>query len=148
MVVVYMTETALDKAKAHFASEAKKGLEAIGLLLGEVNSFNGRTYSFITEYITSKNNATSVSVRFSEKAFSDLAFEINSVKTKFVIGWAHSHPNYGCFLSSTDLRTQRKYFNQEYNIALVIDPIRGEKKFFKLKPNGYQEAEFVIVRKS
>ncbi|MBI5635732.1 hypothetical protein HY993_02095 [Candidatus Micrarchaeota archaeon] len=147
MAVVYMAQTALDKAKAHFSSEAKKGLEAMGLLLGEVNSFNGKEYSFIADYITSKNDATSVTVRFSENAFSNLAAEINSVKPNLVVGWAHSHPNYGCFLSSTDVSTQKKYFSQGYNVALVIDPVRGEKKFFKLNANGYQEVGFAIVRK-
>ena len=147
MAVVYMAQAALEKAQTHFSAEAKKGLEAMGLLLGEANSFNGRKYSFITDYITSKNEATSVTVRFSENAFSNLAAQLSAVKSKFVVGWAHSHPNYGCFLSHTDLSTQKKYFSEDYNIALVIDPVRGEKKFFKLHQNGYQEVGYAIVRK-
>lgn len=42
-----------------------------------------------------------------------------------VIGWYHSHPGYGCWLSGIDVSTQM--LNQNYQepfVAIVIDPIR------------------------
>ncbi|KAI3417251.1 hypothetical protein GPALN_014382 [Globodera pallida] len=42
-----------------------------------------------------------------------------------VIGWYHSHPGYGCWLSGIDVNTQ--FINQQYQepfVAIVIDPIR------------------------
>ncbi|CAH2066727.1 unnamed protein product [Thlaspi arvense] len=42
-----------------------------------------------------------------------------------VVGWYHSHPGYGCWLSGIDVSTQR--LNQQYQepfLALVIDPTR------------------------
>ncbi|KAJ1662409.1 COP9 signalosome catalytic subunit rri1 [Coemansia sp. RSA 1813] len=42
-----------------------------------------------------------------------------------VIGWYHSHPGYGCWLSGIDVATQR--LNQKYQepfLAVVIDPKR------------------------
>ena len=42
-----------------------------------------------------------------------------------VVGWYHSHPGYGCWLSGIDVTTQMN--NQQYQdpfIAIVVDPIR------------------------
>lgn len=42
-----------------------------------------------------------------------------------VVGWYHSHPGYGCWLSGIDVSTQM--LNQTYQepfLAIVIDPIR------------------------
>ncbi len=49
-----------------------------------------------------------------------------------VVGWWHSHPDLGCFLSPTDLRTQQHFFPESYQVALVIDPIRDTYDFFTL----------------
>ncbi|KAG8347086.1 putative metallopeptidase [Trypanosoma vivax] len=41
------------------------------------------------------------------------------------IGWYHSHPGYGCFLSRTDVDTQRlSQAAQDPWLAIVIDPVR------------------------
>ncbi|HXD21112.1 MAG TPA: Mov34/MPN/PAD-1 family protein [Vicinamibacterales bacterium] len=47
-----------------------------------------------------------------------------------VVGWYHSHPNLGAFFSVTDRRTQRAFFNAEYSLGLVIDPIRRREAWF------------------
>eukprot|EP00298_Acanthocystis_sp_HF-20_P013790 c20509_g1_i1.p1 GENE.c20509_g1_i1~~c20509_g1_i1.p1 ORF type:complete len:341 (-),score=103.55 c20509_g1_i1:10-1011(-) len=42
-----------------------------------------------------------------------------------VIGWYHSHPGYGCWLSGIDCTTQN--LNQQYQdpfLAIVVDPVR------------------------
>ena len=42
-----------------------------------------------------------------------------------VIGWYHSHPGYGCWLSGIDVSTQM--LNQQYQdpfLAIVVDPHR------------------------
>ena len=47
-----------------------------------------------------------------------------------VIGSYHSHPNMGVFLSETDLDTQEEIFCADWQIALVIDPVKDEIGFF------------------
>ena len=47
-----------------------------------------------------------------------------------IIGWYHSHPDHGVFLSAVDRKTQSRWFAQEWKIAIVIDPIRGEHQAF------------------
>ncbi len=145
MYDVYVYQSALSAAERHFESAAKSGLEALGLLVGRAFSFNGHTYAVAEEYVTAPNDATSVSVRFSREAFSRLSASLRN--GKMVVGWAHSHPGYGCFLSATDVRTQDVYFGESYHAALVVDPLRRQRKFFKLQGQGYYEVPYAVVRK-
>lgn len=147
----YLDEKALRQALQHAKSAAEKGNEAMGLLAGEVREWRGKRYVLVEDYLTGDNSATSVSVRFSQEAFPHLAEQINQARKegKIIVGWNHSHPNYGCFLSPTDVSTQKKYFSEEFNIAVVVDPVRREKKVFKLdaSSNGYRESSYAVVRK-
>ncbi len=139
----------MDAAQSHCQKAAGEKLEAMGLLAGTAAKWQGKPYAVIDEYITAENDATSVSVRFGRGAFAALAEKVNEARSKgkLVVGWAHCHPDYGCFLSSTDVRTQRQYFAEEFNIALVIDPVRNEKKVFKLSQDAgeYRPAGYAVV---
>ncbi|KAK4792007.1 hypothetical protein SAY86_022442 [Trapa natans] len=62
-----------------------------------------------------------------------------------VVGWYHSHPGYGCWLSGIDVTTQMH--NQQFQepfLAVVIDPTRTvsagkvEIGAFRTYPNGYK----------
>lgn len=62
-----------------------------------------------------------------------------------VIGWYHSHPGYGCWLSGIDVSTQM--LHQQYEepfVAIVIDPIRTisagkvDLGAFRTYPKGYK----------
>ena len=148
MKEVYVEEKAWQQLLNHFGQEAGKNLEAMGLLLGEVFRHEGRDWVFVKEYVTASNNASAVSVRFAEEAFRDLIPRIASgIKKNLVVSWAHSHPGYGCFLSATDLATQRNFFNEPFSVALVVDPVKNQKKFFRLNESGYEEVSFAVVRK-
>uniref|UniRef100_A0A7S0ZD55 MPN domain-containing protein n=1 Tax=Timspurckia oligopyrenoides TaxID=708627 RepID=A0A7S0ZD55_9RHOD len=61
-----------------------------------------------------------------------------------IVGWYHSHPGYGCWLSGIDVQTQRT--NQLYQdpfVAIVIDPLRTVTKgkvdigAFRTYPEGF-----------
>ena len=146
----YIEESVLSKALEHSKAAAQKGREAMGLLAGQVCQWSGEKYILVEDYLTAGNSATSVSVRFSQDAFPQLAQQVNAArkKGKIIVGWCHSHPSYGCFLSGTDLSTQRKYFSEEFSVAMVVDPVRREKKVFKLGQgaSGYREAGYAVIR--
>ena len=64
------------------------------------------------------------------------------------LGWWHSHPDFGCFLSTTDVETQRFFFPESYQVALVVDPIKKYYKFFSLdnnSKNGYKPISYAII---
>lgn len=50
---------------------------------------------------------------------------------KALIGWYHTHPDVGVFLSDTDLeKTHRVLFAEPFQLALVYDPIRRRAGYF------------------
>jgi proteasome lid subunit RPN8/RPN11 len=50
---------------------------------------------------------------------------------KSLIGWYHTHPDIGIFLSDTDLeKTHRVLFAEPFQLALVYDPVRGRAGYF------------------
>ena len=47
-------------------------------------------------------------------------------RNEIVVGWYHSHPGYGCWLSSTDINTQKTFEQQvPRTVAVVVDPIQS-----------------------
>jgi proteasome lid subunit RPN8/RPN11 len=50
---------------------------------------------------------------------------------KAIIGWYHTHPDMGIFLSDTDLeKTHCVLFSEPFQVALVYDPVRGRAGYF------------------
>jgi len=65
-----------------------------------------------------------------------------------IVGWYHSHPGYGCWLSKIDIDTQMA--NQKYTepaLAIVVDPVntvsRGKVEIgaFRVWPEGFKAPE-------
>lgn len=47
-----------------------------------------------------------------------------------IVGWYHTHPGLGIFLSQTDVNNMESYYHKPYQIAIVIDPIQNERDVF------------------
>ena len=65
-------------------------------------------------------------------------------REEHVVGWYHSHPGYGCWMSGIDVRTQQ--LNQKYTepyLGIVCDPVRSQQSgrveigAFRTFPEGY-----------
>jgi len=45
-----------------------------------------------------------------------------------VVGWYHSHPGFGCWLSGVDINTQQSFEAlSDRAVAVVVDPIQSVK---------------------
>jgi proteasome lid subunit RPN8/RPN11 len=47
-----------------------------------------------------------------------------------ILGWYHSHPGFGIFLSEHDLFIHRNFFSRPEQIAVVVDPHSGKEGVF------------------
>jgi len=72
---------------------------------------------------------------------------------KALIGWYHTHPGLGIFLSKTDLeKTHTQLFNEPFQVALVYDPIGGRAGYFcwespgALDPGAAEWREFELSK--
>ncbi len=136
-------------------SKASK-LEIFGYLVGNILKWNNVKYIIIEEQLFI-NNATH-SDRFStfqiegtagqyEKKFQELKIHKKNDRLR-IVGWWHSHPDLGCFLSRTDLHTQEVFFPESYQVALVVDPIRDDFQFFTLEKSleaRYKSLSYAII---
>ncbi|MFX0125022.1 MAG: Mov34/MPN/PAD-1 family protein [Candidatus Hodarchaeota archaeon] len=94
--------------------------EAIGLLGGK----ELRTNELVITNILFVTEGDEVSVSFSNEDFK--AFEEILENDGYCLGWWHSHPGYGLFLSQTDIETHIFSFqlHNALSVALVIEPTK------------------------
>jgi proteasome lid subunit RPN8/RPN11 len=50
---------------------------------------------------------------------------------KLIVGWHHTHPGYGIFLSGMDLSIHKEFFRSPWSVALVTDPNAEDMGFFQ-----------------
>jgi proteasome lid subunit RPN8/RPN11 len=62
-----------------------------------------------------------------------------------VLGWHHTHPGFGIFLSPHDLFIHRHFFREPWQVALVVDPRRCEFGFFQWRAGQVVDCGFVCV---
>jgi COP9 signalosome complex subunit 5 len=100
-------------------------IEIMGLLLGKVDGSN----MIIMDAFALPVEGTETRVNAQSQAYEYMTQYIESAKEvgrlENAIGWYHSHPGYGCWLSGIDVSTQM--LNQNYQepfVAIVIDPVR------------------------
>jgi proteasome lid subunit RPN8/RPN11 len=55
---------------------------------------------------------------------------------KDLVGWYHTHPRMGVFLSEYDTWLHRNFFPEHYQVALVIEPHAAIGGFFVRQPDG------------
>jgi proteasome lid subunit RPN8/RPN11 len=59
---------------------------------------------------------------------------------KQIVGWYHTHPGMGVFLSGYDTWLHEHFFPENYQAALVIEPRSAQAGFFIRQPDGFLDA--------
>jgi 26S proteasome regulatory subunit N11 len=146
---VYVLREVIDAIVSHCESYAP--LEAMGILLGDSFLWKGFEYTLVEKHIPCLSESTTASVKLSDAGIKNLIKIIHEVKKStpeiLIVGWYHSHPGYGCFLSSVDIETQRRFFSESFHIAIVVDPLKKELGFYKLTINGYRAVSPCFLKK-
>lgn len=62
-----------------------------------------------------------------------------------ILGWHHTHPGFGVFLSDMDLFIHKNFFSQRWQVALVVDPVKHELGFFHWRAGDVRDCGFVVV---
>eukprot|EP00041_Stephanoeca_diplocostata_P020127 m.443270 g.443270 ORF g.443270 m.443270 type:complete len:310 (+) comp21483_c0_seq7:119-1048(+) len=123
--MVYISSLALLKMLKH--GRAGVPMEVMGLMLGE----------FVDDYtVTVKDvfampqSGTGVSVEAVDPVFqTDMVDMLKQTgRPEMVVGWYHSHPGFGCWLSGVDVNTQQSFEALNARaVSVVIDPIQSVK---------------------
>lgn len=134
-VKVYIKQDVYKALEKLSASDTSKELGSI--IIGDYSNELGKTHVVISEYIEAKyTDASASTLTFTHETWDYVHAEHERrYPNKRIIGWQHTHPNYGIFLSNYDLFIQENFFNLPFQIAYVIDPIQNLWGFFQWK-NG------------
>ncbi len=136
-------------------------IEVIGLLTGHIESNDTPLACLIIEDAFPIGHGTNVNTQINDpQSMVRVYNEIKSHnKNQLILGWYHSHPSYGAFMSQTDYETQVRYQrlgarNSQITapIALVIDPTKisiGSYgfKIFRLKEDmkTWEEPQYRVL---
>lgn len=116
----------------HKFSANKTENEHGGILIGRVLNEMGKENTIIEGFIEAKYNAaTPTTLTFTHQTWEYFHTEIDrKFKDKKIVGWIHTHPNFGIFLSENDRFIQQNFFTDSNQVAYVVDPIQNDEGFF------------------
>lgn len=134
-VQVYIKQDVYKRIEKYAKEEMSK--EVGSILVGDYIAQNGKKTVVISDYIQAKyTDATASTLTFTHETWDYVHKEKDKkYPDKKIVGWQHTHPGYGIFLSSYDVFIQENFFNLDWQIAYVVDPIADTRGFFEWK-NG------------
>merc|ERR1712130_1093400 len=122
---IHISSLALLKMLKH--GRAGVPMEVMGLMLGEfVDEYTVQ----VVDVFAMPQSGTGVSVEAVDPVFQMKMTEMlkQTNRHENVVGWYHSHPGFGCWLSGTDINTQQSFEQlQKRAVAVVVDPIQSVK---------------------
>lgn len=102
-------------------------MEVMGLMVGEfIDDYTVR----VIDVFAMPQSGTSVTVEAVDHVFQTNMLEMlkQTGRPEMVVGWYHSHPGFGCWLSSVDINTQQSFESlHPRSVAVVVDPIQSVK---------------------
>ena len=129
-------------------STSRTDVEVGGMLVGSLRSYRGVNWIDIKGYLQVREAVqNAASWRMTHDACAAAERERDSrFNDQIFVGWHHTHPRYGVFLSSTDMFTCRSYFNLQWMVALVVDPCAEELGFFQWKNGRMEQCGFYFTQ--
>jgi 26S proteasome regulatory subunit N11 len=122
---VYISSLALLKMLKH--GRAGVPMEVMGLMLGDfIDDYTVR----VADVFAMPQHGTGVSVEAVDPVFQQQMLELlkQTERQEKVVGWYHSHPGFGCWLSGVDMNTQQSFERLNPRaVAVVVDPIQSVK---------------------
>jgi proteasome lid subunit RPN8/RPN11 len=123
-IPIFMHQRANRYIACHATNNSDR--EVGGLLLGQVirDSEEGPAYPVISHAISARFAAEMRGhLTFTQQTWLDLLRQREEFHPdREVLGWYHTHPGFGIFLSEWDLLIQRSFFRELWQVALVVDP--------------------------
>ncbi|MBQ4528351.1 MAG: Mov34/MPN/PAD-1 family protein [Clostridia bacterium] len=119
-------------AKIHKFAANKTENEHGGVLVGRVINEMNRDNIIIEGFIEAKYNAaTPTTLTFTHDTWDYFHSELEKrFKGLKIVGWIHTHPNFGIFLSENDKFIQQNFFSDSNQVAYVVDPIQNDEGFY------------------
>jgi proteasome lid subunit RPN8/RPN11 len=139
---VFLAEEAFDRAVERGTSDTSR--EVGGVLVGEILRDDAGPYLRIETTVDALHaDEKGAELTFTHATWEHIHREMDSHhKGKRVVGWYHTHPGFGVFLSDRDQFIHRSFFDLPFQVALVVDPKAKEHGLFT-----WRDGEVVRARR-
>lgn len=143
---IFLTEAILREVVDWSKSDVHHELG--GVFVGDLYAYKGIQWVDVAGYVKAQQyENTSASFKFTHNTFSAITREKETrFNDRIIVGWQHTHPGYGIFLSGMDMFIHRNFFNLPSMFAMVVDPRAETLGFFQWKKGKVVPCGFFFVR--
>ncbi len=140
-LAIFIDRRAADAIERHALRDTS--VELGGVLLGRecVDDQTGEPFVWVTQALEARHyENTQASFTYTHATWEEINRERDRLHPELdIVGWYHTHPDYGIFLSGHDLFIHRNFFDQPLQVALVVDPIRQTRGFFRWRNDQLEQ---------
>jgi proteasome lid subunit RPN8/RPN11 len=137
VVSVFLTRPAYIRVCVHACSAS---IEVGGALIGEYSADprTGEQYVIIKHVLPARHTRQgAVYLTFTQDSLVDLHDQIDKrFPGERIVGWYHTHPQMGVFLSHYDTWLHSHFFPEPWQVALVVEPFSSIAGFFIRQNDG------------
>src|SRR4051812_34976492 len=139
-----ITQAALDEIHAH--GKSHRDVEICGVLVGNVYHDDNGPYLHIAASIRGDSaRGYAAQVTFTADTWTHIQERMDRLYPDYrIVGWYHTHPGFGIFLSGMDLFIQDNFFNLPWQVAFVYDPLGGDEGLFIWRGGKCERVPFLI----
>ncbi|MGE0755858.1 MAG: hypothetical protein AB7F89_14860 [Pirellulaceae bacterium] len=134
---IFVDIDVLRDVEAHALSDTRVELGGV-LLGGQYADAEGKPFVVVTDSLRARHyESTKGSFKFTHETWEQFTREREKFPADLqMVGWYHTHPDWGVFLSGLDMFICDHFFNKPLDVALVIDPCRQDRGFFQWSPGA------------
>lgn len=146
-VPIVVRQSALEAIYAH--GQENREIEICGVLVGggyRTAESDGRPYLYVAGAIRGEHAGSQVAqVTFTAETWQHIHTTMDrDWPEERIIGWYHTHPNFGIFLSEMDLFIHTSFFGAGDQLAFVYDAIREEEGLFAWRKGAAEKTSFLV----
>jgi proteasome lid subunit RPN8/RPN11 len=107
-------------------AKADPSVEICGILVGRWGRDEFGPFAQVTDYIRCDSASSKLAeVTFTHESWAQINHEMDTkYADKRIVGWYHTHPDFGIFLSDRDGFIHEHFFSGPGQVAYVVDPVR------------------------
>lgn len=141
---VVIARSVLEDIHDHGRSQPE--VEVCGVLVGNVYRDQSGPYLHIEANIRGNNAAgKAAQVTFTAETWSHIQEVMEEEhEGDRIVGWYHTHPGFGIFLSDMDLFIQNNFFGESWQVAFVYDSKSNEEGLFLRKDGQTVREKFLV----
>jgi len=128
-------------------AENQKDREVGGVLLGGLYQSEKGPFIEVTDLIEAREaRGTEVSLTFTHETWKQISEEQSRrAPDSRIVGWYHSHPALGVFMSKEDEFIHTSFFAEPWHIALVVDPVYHKWGCFKWSDGALEQTSGLYI---